>query len=68
MVLVTDGRRNAPRGDADAATADRLAARGVPVFPVLVGSTRPPTDAAVASVKAPESVYQGDVGHRDGDA
>ncbi len=56
---VTDGRRNAP-GD-DAATVDRLAARGVPVFPVLVGSTRPPRDAAVAAVKAPESVYKGDV-------
>ncbi len=59
VVLVTDGRRNGP-GD-DAATVDRLAARGVPVFPVLVGSTRPPRDAAVAAVKAPESVYKGDV-------
>ncbi len=59
IVLVTDGRRNAP-GDASK-TVDRLAARGVPVFPVLVGSTVPPKDAAVASVKAPESVYKGDV-------
>jgi hypothetical protein len=59
VVLVTDGRRNAPE-DAGP-TVDRLAARGVPVFAVLVGSTRAPRDAAVAAVKAPESVYKGDV-------
>jgi hypothetical protein len=59
VVLVTDGRRNAPE-DAGP-TVDRLAARGVPVFAVLVGSTRAPRDAAVAAVKAPESVSKGDV-------
>ncbi len=59
VVLVTDGRRNGP-GD-DAATVDRLAARGVPVFPVLIGSTKAPRDAAIAAVKAPEAVYKGDV-------
>jgi hypothetical protein len=59
VVLVTDGRRNA---SSDAGpTIDRLAARGVPVFPVLVGSTKPPRDAAVASVKVPELVYKGDM-------
>ena len=58
VVLVTDGRRNAP-GDASA-TVDRLAARGVPVFPLLVGATDPPRDAAVASVEAPATVYKGD--------
>jgi hypothetical protein len=58
VVLVTDGRRNAPADPAP--VVDRLAARGVPVFPVLVGSTTPPVDAAVASLKAPESVYKGD--------
>jgi len=59
VVLLTDGRRNAP-GDAGP-TVDRLAARGVPVFPVLVGTETPPRDAAVAAVKAPETVYKGDV-------
>ena len=59
VVLVTDGRRNAPADPAP--VVDRLAARGVPVFPLLVGSTRPPVDAAVAALKAPESVYKGDV-------
>jgi hypothetical protein len=59
VVLLTDGRKNGP-GD-DGALVDRLAARGIPVYPILVGSTAPPADIAVASVKAPESVYKGDV-------
>ncbi len=59
VVLVTDGRQNAA-GD-PLPLIDRLAARGVPVFPVLVGSTVPPRDAAIAAVKAPEGVYRGDV-------
>jgi hypothetical protein len=59
IVLVTDGRQNAP--DDTIPIIDRLAARGVPVFPVLVGSTVPPRDAAIAAVKAPETVYRGDV-------
>ena len=59
VVLVTDGRRNAP-GD-PAPLIDRLSARGVPIYPVLVGATVPPRDAAVAALKAPEGVYKGDV-------
>ncbi len=59
VVLVTDGRQNAAADPVP--LIDRLAARGIPVFPVLVGSTVPPRDAAIASVKAPESVYRGDV-------
>ncbi len=59
IVILTDGRQNGPT-DASA-TVNRLAARGVPVFPIMIGSTVPPRDAAVAAVKAPESVYRGDV-------
>ena len=59
VVLMTDGRQNVP-GD-PVPTVDRLVARGIPVFPVLIGSTTPPRDAAIATVKAPESVYKGDV-------
>jgi hypothetical protein len=59
VVLLTDGRQNAPADTGR--TADRLAARGIPVFPVLIGSTIPPKDVAIASIKAPESVFQGDV-------
>lgn len=39
IVLLTDGRQNGP-GDS-AATVDRLAARGIPVYPILIGATAP---------------------------
>jgi hypothetical protein len=59
VVLLTDGRQNA---SSDAGrSVDRLAARGIPVFPVLIGSTSAPKDVAIASVKAPESVLKGDM-------
>jgi hypothetical protein len=58
VVLLTDGRRNLPPGGTDEAA--RLAELGVPVFPILIGSTIPPRDAAVAAVRAPETVYLGD--------
>jgi hypothetical protein len=59
VVLLTDGLQNAP-GD-HGRGADQLAARGVPIYPVLIGSTRGPKDVAIASVKAPESVLKGDI-------
>jgi hypothetical protein len=59
VVLLTDGRQNGPNDTR--ATVDRLASRGIPVYPILIGSTTPPRDAAVAGLKAPESVYKGDV-------
>lgn len=57
MILVTDGRVNQP---VDASLVDRLAARGVPTFGVLIGSTIPPKDVAVAKLKGPDSVFVGD--------
>ncbi len=59
VVLLTDGRRNGPIDPLPA--VDRLAARGVPVYSILIGSTSPPRDAAVTAVKAPETIYRGDV-------
>ena len=59
VVLLTDGRRNGPGGAEE--LADRLAGAGVPVFPVLVGSTVGPRDAAIAAIRAPASGYAGDV-------
>ena len=59
VVLLTDGRQNAPADPGRG--ADRLAARGIPVYPVLIGSTAPPKDVAIASVKAPDGVFKGDV-------
>jgi hypothetical protein len=61
VVLLTDGRQNAT-GD-PSPLVDRLASRGIPIYPILVGSTRPPSDNAVAAVKAPEGVNKGDVAH-----
>jgi hypothetical protein len=59
VVLLTDGRQNSA---ADAGRqADRLAAQSIPVYPVMIGSTIPPIDVAIAAVKAPESVLKGDV-------
>jgi hypothetical protein len=54
VVLLTDGQQNGT-SNIDG-LADRLAARGVPIYPILVGSTVPPRDAAVAFIRAPDSV------------
>lgn len=58
VVLLTDGRQNAP-GDPNRG-ADRLAARGIPIYPVMIGATAPPKDAAIAAIKAPDGVFKGD--------
>jgi hypothetical protein len=58
IVLLSDGRQNAPFAPVN--SLDRLAARGIPIFPVQVGSSAAPRDAAVAALKAPEFVYRGD--------
>lgn len=66
VVLLSDGRPNRDRaatspGAATDPLADRLAARGIPVYPVLLGSTEPPRDAAIVSLQAPDRVTVGDV-------
>jgi hypothetical protein len=61
LVLLTDGRQNVPEAVGAEAVVDRLAAKGVAVYPILIGSTIPPRDAAIASVRAPDVVYRGDV-------
>ncbi len=58
VVLLTDGQSNG--ADPGNAAADKLAARGIPIYPVLIGSTNRPVDAAIAGVKAPERVSRGD--------
>ena len=60
VVLITDGQANGKGARDDLAA--RLKARGVPVYPVLVGSTVPPRDVAIAAVRAPDTVQKGDVG------
>ena len=59
VVLLTDGRENAS-GDARH-HAERLAARGIPIYSVMIGSALPPKDVAIAALNAPQSVLRGDV-------
>ena len=58
VILLTDGRPNAT-GDPGRG-ADRLAARGIPIYPIMIGATTPPKDAAIAAIKAPDGVFKGD--------
>jgi hypothetical protein len=65
VVLVTDGRATLARPEAADRALSRLKERGVAVFPVLVGSTDPPRDAAVAAVTAPDSIDKGQTARID---
>ncbi len=59
VILLSDGRHNS--ADSVETVARRLGAQRIPVFPVMLGGTRhPPTDAAIASLAAPESVSTND--------
>jgi uncharacterized membrane protein len=56
VVVLTDGADNDVRGEGTRSTADRLAAlraRGVPVYPVGIGSAPFATDVEIAAVTAP---------------
>lgn len=58
FVLITDGRQTLP---ADAAgEAQRLAALGIPVHTIPVGSQLPPRDLSVAALESPETVFLND--------
>jgi hypothetical protein len=58
VVFVGDGRQNA--GGDLVEPARQLAARGVPVFALALGSQKVAPDAAVEQVDAPDWVYQDD--------
>jgi hypothetical protein len=60
VVLLTDGRQNVASNTEGDTLADRLAARGIAVSSILIGSTQPPRDAAIASVRVPERVVKDD--------
>lgn len=53
VVVLSDGRINSAGGEADADMPSGLSA---PVFPVLIGSEKPPRDAALLAVQAPSAV------------
>jgi len=58
VVLITDGRHNAETGVE--AIARQLGGQGVAVCSIVVGSSRPPLDAGVVAVEAPETVFAKD--------
>ncbi len=56
IILLSDGRHNAAPGAVES-IGRKFGVQRVPVFPIVLGGNRfPPTDAAIASVSAPESV------------
>ncbi len=54
VIVCTDGRNNT--GDDPVAIVRALAAAGTPVVGVMVGSRRPPTDAAIVALEAPDTI------------
>ncbi len=58
VVLFTDGRDASPSRTLE--LAKTFGALGVPIYPVLIGSTRRPRDIAMLSVDAPLAAYRGD--------
>ena len=58
VIIVSDGRHNAPGDPVE--TARLLAARGVRIYGLLVGSAEVSPDAAVDQVDAPDWIYKDD--------
>jgi len=58
ILLLTDGRHNAP--ESVEPLVRRLGIRQVPVSSVVLGGDRPPIDAGILSVDAPEAIALGD--------
>ncbi|MFL5341831.1 MAG: hypothetical protein ACJ8F7_16925 [Gemmataceae bacterium] len=56
VVLLTDGQHN--WGPQPSAKAVELGKLGVPIYPIALGSTTPPTDIAVTMVQAPTAVFK----------
>ncbi len=56
IVLLTDGQHNT--GDPPTTKARELGERGLPIYPIALGSRRPPPDAAMVSVQAPGAVFK----------
>jgi hypothetical protein len=61
VVLVGDGRFHAAGKAGVDDPAGELARRGIPVFPILIGSEAAPPDLAVAGMTAPETAFLDDV-------
>lgn len=59
IVLATDGQSTQPTRLQDA--IDEARNRGVPIYPLRVGSTYAPRDLSIGSAKSPASVFVNDV-------
>ncbi|MCG3180812.1 MAG: hypothetical protein BIFFINMI_03175 [Phycisphaerae bacterium] len=57
IIIITDGNFNADAPGDPGALARQ---RGVPIFPIRIGSTAPPPDLAVLKLDAPTSLYKDD--------
>src|ERR1043166_3883374 len=57
IVLLTDARHN--HGPVPLDLAKQLGTLGIPVYPVAIGSERPPPDLLLADVQAPGKVFKG---------
>lgn len=58
VVLVTDGRHNGERDPI--AIAQRLAASGATVIPLMIGTEERPKDIAIVTLDAPQVVFKND--------
>jgi hypothetical protein len=56
LVLLTDGQHNA--GEPPTDKARELGERHLPIYPIALGARRPPPDAAMVSVHAPNAVFK----------
>jgi hypothetical protein len=56
IVLLTDGQHN--WGPLPSAKASELGKLGVPIFPIVIGAKKPPSDIAVTGIQAPTTVFK----------
>ncbi len=62
VILLSDGRHNAiePSSITNLVQETNGTLRTIPIYPVLMGSTAPPRDVAIAEIQAPPSAFPGD--------
>ncbi|MBA4032507.1 MAG: hypothetical protein C0478_16680 [Planctomyces sp.] len=60
VIVLTDGVPNPASGDQLSFAIGPLAARGIPLFPISVGSTREPVDVELAEFLTDDVAFQGD--------
>jgi hypothetical protein len=56
IVLLTDGQHNT--GEPPTTKAKELGERHVPIYPIALGARRPPPDAVMMAVQAPNAVFK----------